>query len=106
MNQARMWCVVNPTIGLPLLFAGIAVTSLIVHASVLTHTTWFGAFWQGSAKEAKVSSLDTAPKNAAFTITVTPQRAAAGKTETAFVVTVAPNAAVPAAQPVKLAQAK
>ena len=40
MNQGRIWCVVNPTVGLPLFIGGVAVTSLVVHASVMTHTTW------------------------------------------------------------------
>ena len=36
MNQGRIWCVVNPTVGLPLFIGGVAVTSLVVHASVMT----------------------------------------------------------------------
>lgn len=38
MNQGRIWCVVNPTVGLPLFLGSVAVTSLIVHYSVLTHS--------------------------------------------------------------------
>lgn len=55
MNQGRIWCVVNPTVGLPLFLGSVAITSLIVHASVMTHTTWMGNYWQGGkAKTALV----------------------------------------------------
>ena len=47
MNQGRIWCVVNPTVGLPLFLGGVAVISLIVHYSVLSNSTWFAAFIQG-----------------------------------------------------------
>ena len=49
MNQGRIWCVVNPTVGLPLFIGGVAVTSLVVHASVMSHTTWMSNYWQGAA---------------------------------------------------------
>ena len=48
MNQGRIWCVVNPTVGLPLFIGGVAVTSLVVHASVMTHTTWMSNFWKAA----------------------------------------------------------
>lgn len=47
MNQGRIWCVVNPTVGLPLFIGGVLVTSLIVHYMVLSNTKWFAAYWAG-----------------------------------------------------------
>lgn len=47
MNQGRIWCVVKPTIGLPLFLGSVALISLIVHYAVLTNSTWFPAFIQG-----------------------------------------------------------
>ncbi len=47
MNQGRIWCVVNPTVGLPLFIGGVLAVSLIVHFTVLSHSTWFPAFVQG-----------------------------------------------------------
>lgn len=47
MNQGRVWCVVNPTVGLPLFLGSVALISLIVHYSILSNTTWFAAFFQG-----------------------------------------------------------
>lgn len=49
MNQGRIWCVVNPTVGLPLFLGSVALTSLIVHGEVLSHTTWFSGYWNGKA---------------------------------------------------------
>jgi light-harvesting protein B-800-850 alpha chain len=105
MNQGRIWCVVSPNVGLPLLLGSVAATSLIVHACVMTHTPWMSAYWSGSWRN-KVSSIDSTtppvaqatPQGApAFAVTVTP---VPGKTETAFIVSVTPN---PAAKPVEAA---
>jgi light-harvesting protein B-800-850 alpha chain len=47
MNQGRIWCVVNPTVGLPLLLGAVALISFVVHGSILANTDWFPAYWQG-----------------------------------------------------------
>ncbi len=47
MNQGRIWCVVNPTVGLPLFLGAVAAISLIVHFAILNNTTWFAAFMGG-----------------------------------------------------------
>lgn len=49
MNNARMWLVVSPTVGLPLFLTGVALTSLTVHHYVLANTAWFGAYWSGQS---------------------------------------------------------
>ncbi len=84
MNQGRIWCVVNPTVGLPLLIGSAAVTSLLVHASVLTSTTWFASYWEGG--KAKQAMTET---------TIAPVASAVTKTDEGYVitVTVAPDAA-------------
>ncbi len=50
MNQAKIWLVVKPSVGMPLFLGACAITSLLVHMSVLSHTTWFPAFMQGGKK--------------------------------------------------------
>jgi len=47
MNQGRIWCVVKPTVGLPLFLGGVTVIALLVHLAVLANTTWFSAYWGG-----------------------------------------------------------
>ena len=97
MNQGRIWCVVNPTVGLPLFLGAVAVTSLLVHGAVLSHSTWYGALYQGGKgktalgdSSSSVASLP-AKSDAAFVIAVTPVASTTAKGETSFVVTVTPN---------------
>jgi light-harvesting protein B-800-850 alpha chain len=49
MNQGRIWTVVHPTVGLPLLLGSVTVIALLVHFAVLSNTTWFSAYWNGNA---------------------------------------------------------
>jgi light-harvesting protein B-800-850 alpha chain len=92
MNQGRIWCVVSPTVGLPLFLGSVAITSLVVHASILNNTTWMSSYWQGAKAQAameetvapagtKVSQADTG-----LVITVAPASA-----EASYVVTMAPK---------------
>ncbi len=119
MNQGRIWCVVHPTVGLPLLLGSVALTSLAVHTAVMTHTTWMSNYWQGAAR-ARVTEKGGNPALAstaltgqqpAYVLSIAPVAAAPGTTNAAFVVTVAPNPAAstaasvsPPAGPAKLAQ--
>jgi len=57
MNNGKLWLVVKPTVGLPLFFVGVAVTALIVHAAILTNTSWFGKYWEGKPRAAAASIL-------------------------------------------------
>ena len=52
MNEGRIWLYVSPSGGIPLFFIAIAAVALIVHASILMNTTWFGSYWQGGAAAA------------------------------------------------------
>lgn len=89
---------VNPTVGLPLLIGSVAVTSLLVHYAVLSHTTWYPAYWNGAAKT-KVAMDTRAPQVAAVTpqsgaapyvVSVAPIAGTPGKADASFVVTVTP----------------
>jgi light-harvesting protein B-800-850 alpha chain len=97
MNQGRIWCVVNPTVGLPLFLGSVALTSLAVHYTVLTHTTWMGAFFEGGKSKAKASleeSVSPVALNSkavpGYVISVAPVSADNAKLGSSFVVTVAP----------------
>jgi light-harvesting protein B-800-850 alpha chain len=52
MNEGRIWLYVKPTVGIPLFFIGFVLAALLVHAAILTNTTWFPAFLQGGAPAA------------------------------------------------------
>jgi light-harvesting protein B-800-850 alpha chain len=98
MNQGRIWCVVHPTVGLPLFLGSVALTSLAVHTAVMTHTTWMSSYWAGSTRT-KVSMETTQPSvnpgssPAAFSFKVTPVPATDATSPASFVITVTPGAA-------------
>ncbi len=94
MNQGRIWCVVSPTVGLPLFLGSVAITSLVVHACVMTHTDWMSSYWEGGKKTVSmnVDPAAATKSNAAFTMTVAPQGATA-TAPASFVITVTPNEA-------------
>ncbi len=61
MIHSKMWLVVKPTVGIPLMFGGIVVAALSVHTAILLNTTWFPAFLQGGARPARTSELPVQP---------------------------------------------
>jgi light-harvesting protein B-800-850 alpha chain len=98
MNNGRIWCVVKPTVGLPLFLGGVAVISLTVHAAVMTNTTWMADFWQGSkARRADVQAPAVNVAQAAeqpYVINVMPVSGMPADAA-AFVVTITPRAGPP-----------
>ena len=66
MNNAKMWLVVKPTVGVPLFLTGVAVGSFAVHVAVLTNTSWVDDFLQGkelgSGDMAAATILDAEPE--------------------------------------------
>jgi len=101
MNQGRIWCVVSPTVGLPLFLGAVALTSLAVHASVMTHTTWMSNYWQGNSKDKPVASVASPVAVAGvhgdspYSVTVTPVAGNGAVAPASFVITVTPSAAKP-----------
>ncbi|OJI92720.1 light-harvesting protein B-800-850 alpha chain [Planktotalea frisia] len=47
MNNAKMWLVVSPTVGVPLFLGAVAVGSFAVHLQVVKNTSWVADFLQG-----------------------------------------------------------
>ncbi len=56
MNNAKMWLVVKPTVGVPLFLSAVAVGSFAVHVAVLSNTTWVADFLSGKPLGAGVAS--------------------------------------------------
>ncbi len=69
MNQGRIWTVVSPSVGLPLLLGSVALTAVVVHLAIVSHTTWFGGYWNGKAKVSALSA-PTASAPMPFTYTI------------------------------------
>jgi light-harvesting protein B-800-850 alpha chain len=55
MIYGRIWLVVKPSVGVPLLLGAVAVGSFAVHTALLTNTTWVKKFLNGNAQAAAVS---------------------------------------------------
>lgn len=47
MNNAKMWLVVSPNVGVPLFLGAVAVGSFAVHVAVLSNTTWVADYLSG-----------------------------------------------------------
>jgi light-harvesting protein B-800-850 alpha chain len=49
---------VKPSVGLPLFLGAVAVTSVVIHLALLTHTTWLPAYYNGKAKTAMLPTVE------------------------------------------------
>lgn len=48
MNNAKMWLVVSPSVGVPVFLGAVAVGSFAVHVAVLSNTSWVSDFLSGN----------------------------------------------------------
>lgn len=71
MNNAKMWLVVSPSVGVPVFLGAVAVGSFAVHVAVLSNTSWVSDFLSGNelgsgdAQEAAAKILENADENLA-----------------------------------------
>lgn len=78
MNNAKMWLVVSPTIGVPIFLGAVAVGSFSVHMQVVKNTSWVSDFLQGvpmgtgdrMAAEAKIDASQMETAKVAYTTPV------------------------------------
>jgi light-harvesting protein B-800-850 alpha chain len=68
MIYGKLWLVVKPSVGIPLMLGAVAVSSFAVHYALLTHTTWLPKYYEGKA--AATASIDSSTKTAAAAATV------------------------------------
>ncbi len=104
MNNGRIWCVVNPTVGLPLFLGSVAVISFTVHFAVLNNTGWIADYWKGRSRTA--ARAETAPVppvalraegNTTVVLNIAPARE--GEAMRQVVVTVTPQGTASIAEP-------
>ena len=99
MNQGRIWCVVNPTVGLPLFLGSVALMSFTVHYAVLNNSTWMKGFFNGvPLKQATVETTvapvakSTAPAKSQATTEVSQLKATTSNGSESFTVKITPKA--------------
>lgn len=56
MIYGKIWCVVKPTVGIPLFLGSVALTSLFVHYHLLQATGWLKTYYMGKTKTAMIES--------------------------------------------------
>jgi light-harvesting protein B-800-850 alpha chain len=61
MIYGKLWLVVKPSVGVPLLIGAVAVSSFAVHYALLTHTTWLPKYYEGGAAKAAVKAASAEP---------------------------------------------
>ena len=67
MIYGKMWCVVKPSVGIPIIIGAVAVASFSVHLALTLNTTWVKRYLNGSA--AQVSSIQSeSPQVAALSL--------------------------------------
>lgn len=73
MIYGKIWLVVKPSVGIPLMLGAVAVSSFAVHYALLTHTTWLPKYYEGGAKATKAA---IAPSKQAATVALVEQSTA------------------------------
>ena len=73
MNNAKMWLVVPPAVGVPVFLGAVAVGSFAVHVAVLSNTSWVSDFLSGQElgsgdQAAATQLLNEETQNASFVI--------------------------------------
>jgi light-harvesting protein B-800-850 alpha chain len=56
MIYGKLWLVVKPSVGVPLLIGAVAVSSFAVHYALLTNTTWLPAYYEGNYNKPAIST--------------------------------------------------
>jgi light-harvesting protein B-800-850 alpha chain len=59
MIYGKLWLVVKPSVGVPLLLGAVAVSSFAVHYALLSHTTWLPKYYEGGTKAAAAAAENT-----------------------------------------------
>ncbi len=59
MIYGKIWLVVKPSVGVPMMLGAVAVSSFAVHYALLTHTTWLPKYYEGGAKTTKAAAAET-----------------------------------------------
>ncbi len=56
MIYGKMWCVVKPSVGIPLFLSAVAISSFLVHAALVMNTTWIADYHNGVKAQAPAAA--------------------------------------------------
>jgi light-harvesting protein B-800-850 alpha chain len=58
MIYGKLWCVVKPSVGIPLFLSGVAIASFAVHVALVMNTTWIKKYHNGKADAVAVAKAE------------------------------------------------
>ncbi|MBU3712194.1 MAG: light-harvesting protein [Limnohabitans sp.] len=61
MIYGKLWCVVKPSVGIPIIIGAVAVASFSVHLAIVSNTTWVKAFLNGGNKAVAAAPAAESP---------------------------------------------
>jgi light-harvesting protein B-800-850 alpha chain len=61
MIYGKMWCVVKPSVGVPIFLGAVAVGSFAVHLALVMNTTWIKNYLNGGSQAAAISAPAASP---------------------------------------------
>lgn len=68
MIYGKLWCVVKPSVGIPIIIGAVAVASFSVHVALTLNTTWVKRFLNGSAAQVSMAPASSAQQVAVLTL--------------------------------------
>ncbi len=68
MIYGKIWCVVKPSVGIPIIIGAVAVSSFAVHLSLTLNTTWVKRYLNGSAAQVSAAPTTSAEQVASLTL--------------------------------------
>ena len=68
MIYGKIWCVVKPSVGIPIIIGAVAVASFSVHVALTLNTTWVKGYLNGGAGKVASISTETTPQVAALDV--------------------------------------
>jgi light-harvesting protein B-800-850 alpha chain len=60
MIYGKLWCVVKPSVGVPVFLGAVAVGSFAVHLALVMNTTWIKNYLNGGGAQAAAISAPAA----------------------------------------------
>ena len=61
MIYGKLWTVVRPSVGIPIIIGAVAIASFSVHLALTLNTTWVKKFLNGSAAQTAAISTEAPP---------------------------------------------
>jgi light-harvesting protein B-800-850 alpha chain len=59
MIYGKIWCVVKPSVGIPVFLGAVAVSSFAVHTMLVTNTTWVKRYLNGPGTVVASAPMDS-----------------------------------------------